>query len=182
MRCVHGIVCLLVGATIAAAVGCGTSAVTPASGSASNSSSVQWLLADEPAGAVLVSEAKETLVSGTGDIVIVGRISAGDHEPWDEGRAAFLLSDPFTMLDDSHADHDQPGHDPDKCPFCNRAKSQGATLAMVSFHGENGQVIPTDARQLLGVEQDQIVVVRGQGQLDPQGNLAVVADGLYIRR
>ena len=53
---------------------------------------------------------------------------------------------------------------------------------MISFHGENGQVIPTDARQLLGVEQDQIVVVRGQGQLDPKGNLAVIADGLYIRR
>ena len=43
-------------------------------------------------------------------------------------------------------------------------------------------ILPIDARQLLGVEKDQVVVVRGKGHVDKLGVLVISADGIHVRR
>ena len=143
----------------------------------------KYLLSAEPPGAVGVSDARAALGENE-EIVVVGRISAGDHEPWQKGHAAFLISDAggLLILDDEEAHHHEPGHDPATCPFCNRGKSLTDSLAIVQFLNDSGEVLPIDSRHLLGVEKNQLVVVRGRGKLDELGNLFVAANGIYLRK
>jgi hypothetical protein len=146
----------------------------------------KFVLPEEPSGAVGVADAKE-LLKEQSEIVVVGRIGAGDHRPWDDGRASFIMGDAAAfMLADSESDehshpHGAPGHDPDKCPFCSRAKSLDRSLAIVKFLDDHGAVLAIDARKLLGVRENQIVVVRGHGAVDALGNLSIAAQGIYIR-
>jgi hypothetical protein len=86
--------------------------------------------------------------------------------------AAFLPDADGHDHEHEHAD----GHD---CPFCthNPANAQ----AIVQFVGVDGQTVPIDARELFGVREDQIVVVRGIARLQA-GMLVLNADGLYVRR
>jgi hypothetical protein len=53
--------------------------------------------------------------------------------------------------------------------------------ALVQFRDEKGELLPIDARELLGVSQDQIVVVRGKGHVDKLGVLVVAATGIHVR-
>jgi len=46
---------------------------------------------------------------------------------------------------------------------------------------EQGQRLPIDARKLLGVKENQLVVVRGRPKIDEFGGLVVSADGIYLR-
>ncbi len=135
------------------------------------------LLAEEPAGAVSVLDAKAA-ASSQEEIVIIGRIAAGEHTPWDHGKAAFLVSDAAANLDD----HGHGACHDDNCLFCKDASSVTDKLAIVRFLDRQGQVLPIDARKLLGVEENQLVVVRGRGEVDPLGNLVIAAEGIYIRR
>ncbi|NQT41455.1 MAG: hypothetical protein HQ581_28460, partial [Planctomycetes bacterium] len=56
----------------------------------------------------------------------------------------------------------------------------GAT-ALVKLVDDSGKVLATDARQLLQVKELQTVVVRGTAKRDQQGNLTVIADGIFVR-
>lgn len=138
----------------------------------------RFLLKDEPAEAVGITEARDA-GADTRDVVVIGQISAGEFEPWAEGQASFLLAE--YVPENDHAA--TPGHDPANCPFCRRraAKSNAAT-ALVQFHAADGSVVPIDARELLGVEKNQVVVVRGKAHVDKLGVLVVDAHGVYLRR
>jgi len=52
--------------------------------------------------------------------------------------------------------------------------------AVVEFVDETGHSLHIDARELLGVKKDQLVVVRGQGRVESDGYLIVTADGIYV--
>jgi hypothetical protein len=52
----------------------------------------------------------------------------------------------------------------------------------VKFLSQDGQVIESDARELLGVHALDTVVVQGMAKRDKAGNVAMIADGVYIRR
>ncbi|MBW3600805.1 MAG: hypothetical protein KY475_26505 [Planctomycetes bacterium] len=135
------------------------------------------LLAEEPAGTETIVKARQALTAN-GKVVILGRIAAGDLSPWDEGKAAFLVSDAAAILDEH-------GHGPcqdDTCHFCKGKTSITDTLAIVQCQDDRGEVLPIDARTLLGVEENQLVVVCGRGELDELGNLVIAAEGIYIRR
>ena len=43
-------------------------------------------------------------------------------------------------------------------------------------------VLAADARQLLGVAENDMVVVRGKASKDDNGNFSVLADGVHVRR
>ena len=141
----------------------------------------KYILSDEPQGAVTVADAKEA-VKKASQIVLVGRIGAGEHTPWDDGKASFLISDAAAIIDAHGHRHRGNGHDHENCPFCNRDKALNDSLAIVQFTDDNGDVLSIDARKLLGVEADQLVVVRGTGKVDGLGHLIVSADGIYVRR
>ena len=127
---------------------------------------------NEEAASQAVAEAIDEAID---EAIVVGRIYAGDLEPWEKGQATFLISE---LPDDSHG----PGHDADNCPFCKR-KAARAPKAVIQFVGDDGQVVGIDARQLLGVKQNDVVVVRGRVEVGPWENtLLVSADQLHIRR
>jgi hypothetical protein len=143
----------------------------------------KYVLAQEPAGAesieTALEKAKQSQSEDLGEVVLVGRIGAGEFDPWAAGQASFLMSEAIPETD--HAD--APGHDPANCPFCRRRAEKAASFtALVQFHDDQGEVVPIDARQLLGVEQNQVVVVHGKARLDKAGALIVAADGIHIRR
>ena len=131
------------------------------------------MLADEPAGATSILAAKKTLPAD-GEVTLIGTIGAGDDDPFEKNQAAFFLSE--------LPDHDHAGHDAANCPFCKHRAAETPRV-VVQFVDDAGQVLPIDSRQLLGVEKGQVVVVRGQGQLNDALDLLVVtASGIHIRR
>lgn len=53
---------------------------------------------------------------------------------------------------------------------------------MVQVVDENGRLVKTDARKLLGVKELTTVVVKGKAQRDDAGNLTILADGVYVKK
>lgn len=99
--------------------------------------------------------------------------------PWKKGQATFFLVDPPTADEfSSHAEEQGDDHAAD-CPFCAReAANKANAVAAVTFRDAAGEPLPIDARDLFGVAQGDLVVVRGVWSL--AGDLLMVdADGLY---
>ena len=57
----------------------------------------------------------------------------------------------------------------------------GATVSLVKFVDDGGELIESDARQLLGVEELSTVVITGKAQRDETGNLTVLGTGLFVQ-
>ena len=134
-----------------------------------------FLLVDEPDGVMCVCDVRDALPSDE-TIAILGRIGGIDN-PWTEGEASFVISDPslISLAEDDH----ECG---DNCPYCAKKKSeQMQSMAFVQFVDEQGHVIRADARKLLGVAADQMIVVQGTASLNRTGHIVVAATGLYIR-
>ncbi len=162
---------------LGAVAGCGASNATEDAGALLDGQG--FLLNDEPEGAVSIVDAKAAL--GThDDVVLLGRIAAGDQSPWHAGKAAFLVSDAAALVDDHEHHHECDDHS--NCKFCGEKTSITDRLAIVQFVDEQGQVLPIDARKLLGVQDNDLVVVRGRGKVDSLGNLTLNAAGIYVRR
>ena len=169
-------VCSLAGmlATLTAAasfVGCDQAANDQRSASVDS----RFILPSEPDGAVTPTEAMASH-SDPKPIVLVGRIDAGDFDPFEPGQASFMLSE---LPDTDHAGGD-PDH-ADNCPFCKR-KLEKAPKAVIKILAPSGDVMPVDARELLGIAKGDIVVVRGTGQYTESVNLIeIAANGIYRR-
>lgn len=132
------------------------------------------VLAEEPAGATSIADAQKNLAAQA-EVTLVGCIGAADYEPFEPGRASFVLSE-------APAHGHGAGHDDANCPFC-RHRAAEARLAVVQFVDEQGEILRTNAPTLLGVEAGQVVVVRGHAQLNEKLDLLVVtAGGIHIRK
>jgi len=142
----------------------------------------QFLLPQEPAGAVTPAAAKARLLKTPADVpqpvVVAGRLGAKGMEPFLENKASFVLVE---IPDDDHAK--KPGHNPDDCPFCKK-KQANAPMVAVQFLGADGKVIPIDSRQLFGIAKGSDVVVKGTAVFDPKLALPIIqltADAIYVR-
>jgi hypothetical protein len=161
-------------ASVVGLAGCGSTATSPSS-SAPSAEGAAYRLADEPAAAKGVKEAKEASKDGE-EVTLVGRIG-GDTNPWIEGQAAFLIVDsalkPCNEKDD------------DACPtpwdYCCDVDDLPANKAMVKVVDSSGKTVATDARKLLGLKELQTVVVHGKAKRDDAGNLTVLAEGVFVR-
>lgn len=154
--------------------GCGSKAPAPTAAPAGPApEGAQFVLPAAPENAQGVLAVRQTAAGGE-EVVVVGRIG-GSTQPFVEGMAAFSLVD-----NSLRACSDIPG---DQCPtpwdFCCEADLPKART-LVKFVDESGQIIPTDARTLLGVSELQTVYVRGQAHRDADGNLTVLARGVYM--
>ncbi len=134
-----------------------------------------FLLSSEPDGAEGVIKVREVAADGE-DIVVVGRIG-GSANPWIDGRAA------FSIVDESlQACSDIPG---DGCPepwdYCCETSKLPAATALVKVVDQHGDLVKTDAKQLLNVEELSTVVVQGKAQRDDAGNLTVLASGVFVK-
>lgn len=149
--------------------GCSNSSATPAATAVGGS----YLLKSEPAGAIEIIDAREKAKDGE-PIVVVGRLGGGLN-PWIDGRAAFLLVD--TRILPSCEEGEQCEAD---CPDC--AAEMAEASAMVKFLGEDGKVLSTDARALLGVKEQETVVIEGVANRDKSGAMSIAAKGIFVRR
>lgn len=149
--------------------GCARSSASPTE----PATATKFQLSAEPQGAVEVLDVKESAQDGQ-SVVVVGRLGGGVN-PWVEGRAAFLIVD--TRIFPSC---DAAGHCQADCADC--AKEMMAAATMVKFVGDDGKVIAHDARELLGVKEQETVVIQGTASRDKGGNVSIAADGFFIRR
>ncbi len=143
-------------------------------------SRAQWLVDQKPTDVKTIAEAAElskTQSDQVTDVVITGRISAGDFDPFEKGKATFIMSE--IISDPSHPE--EAGHDADNCPFCKR-KAEKAPKAYVQFKTSGDQVAPIDAQQLFGIKKNDVVYVKGNGKLNDLGIFDFVAQSLYIDR
>ena len=136
-------------------------------------SATEFQLTSEPAGALEVLDAKGQAKDGEA-IIVVGRLGGG-VKPWIDGRAAFLLVDTRILPSCNENDDCEDG-----CPDC--AKEMTGASTMVKFLGEDGKVLPIDARDLLGLKEEQTVVIQGLVSRDKTGNVSIIAKGIFIRR
>lgn len=128
----------------------------------------------------------------TGRAVLVGQVGGMPNPwgegtepdfPWRAGQATFFLVDPSTAAEFAdHADEAGEAHAAD-CPFCSReAASKASSIAVVTFAGDDDLSRPAavDARELFGLKEGDLVVVRGVAAL--KGDVLMVeAEGLYRR-
>lgn len=131
--------------------------------------------ADPPAADVASSAQPAVAPMAAGEEVwVVGRIFAGDFEPWENGQASFLISE---LPEQGHG----AGHDADNCPFCKRKAAQ-TPKAMVRFRDEAGQTLAIDARKLFDIKTQDVVVVRGTATVGELNTLIIDATSLHVRR
>lgn len=161
----------------AMAIGCGqthTGTVPQASQSSAAPSAAgkEILLAEEPADAKPVADARETAEDGA-EVTVLGRIGGGMN-PWVEGRAAFTIVDP-------KLEYCQPG---EGCPtpwdYCCKTDQLPGNRAMIKVVNSAGETVGEDARKLLGVKELQTVVVKGKAKRDEAGNLTVLAERVFV--
>ncbi len=134
------------------------------------------VLSSAPSGVTSVSKIRTALMepdaAAETDVVLRGRIWAGDLPPWENGKAAFVLTDA--------AGHDgDDDHDPHACPFCSRDIDD--YIAAIRFHNEDGTVIPIDSRELFDVKEKQMVIIKGRGSMNGE-RLKVDATNIFIAR
>lgn len=139
-----------------------------------NTDGEKFLLADEPEDAQDVIAARKE-ANNDDEVAVVGRIG-GSVNPWVEGMAVFSIVDPSLK-----ACSDIEG---DQCPtpwdYCCETELKTGT-ALVKLVDQEGNVINTDARELLALKELQTVVARGKAQRDDAGNLTVLATGIHVR-
>ena len=144
--------------------------------SVSNVDGAKFMLNDQPEGAKEVIQVREDTKDGD-DVVIVGRIGGGEN-PWIDDRAA------FTIVDNSlRACSDIPGDNCDKpWDYCCATDKLPTSTALVKVVDENGKLVQADARQLLNVKELSTVIVKGKAKRDDDGNLTVLASGIYVKK
>lgn len=158
---------------IAVAVGCSGTNVAEKSAAVDGQSKAQYVATTEPAGAMPVGEARQSVVNDQ-PVVLVGRIG-GSSQPFVDGLAAFTIVDPQVP----HCAADEG------CPtpwdYCCTQDQVQENIATVKIVDSAGQPVTNDARQLLDVQELSTVVVEGKAQRDEAGNLTVVAHKVFVR-
>jgi hypothetical protein len=135
----------------------------------------KYLLESEPPGAKGVLETRKEARDGD-EILMVGHI-AGSKKPFVEGRASFSVLD--LSIKPCPADEGCPT--PWDC-CCTPPDQLRAATVQVRFAGDDGKTLGVGAKDLLGVKESMVVVVKGKASRDEQGNLTVIASGLFPRK
>jgi hypothetical protein len=157
----------LVGLAAVLLAGCGSTETGSPDGS-------KYLLSSEPAGAQDVKAVLESAQDGD-DVIVVGRVG-GEANPWIDGLAAFRIADlSLTPCNELKGDN---------CPmpwdYCCEP-DVAANRTLVKVIDESGGIVASGAKQLLELEELQTVVVQGKASRDDNGNVSVLATGVFVR-
>jgi hypothetical protein len=132
-----------------------------------------YVAGSEPPGAISVAEAREA-VRDEDEIAILGRVG-GSPNPFVDGIAAFTVVDlkvPYCAPEEG-------------CPtpwdYCCKQDQVKDNIATVKVVDEQDKLVAEDARPLLGIEALDVVVIRGNAKRDGDGNLALLADQVFVR-
>jgi len=158
--------------TLVAISGCGDS-----NDAAATAAREQLLLQTAPPAPQSITAAKESAAGTAGEVTLIGRIDAGDFDPFDKQVAAFMLSE-IPASDHDHGD----GQTADNCPFCKRRAAK-APKAHVTLVDQQQQPLTTPAPELLGLSRGDRVVVQGRATWNDELNvLEVKSAGIYLPR
>lgn len=139
------------------------------------------LLDAEPHDAGGIIDLKSSMITGIaptdGLTSIVGRVVNG--QDWEPDQAMFLLRD---LQADAALSHDHGDGDHSECAFCQAKEKETGAMALVQIVNDAGELISMDARKLLGVEENQVVVAQGTGTIDEDGTLVFRASKIFIRK
>lgn len=113
---------------------------------------------ERPPQAMTIEEARESAGEEL-ELVIRGKVDAGEFDPFEPDRAAFLIRD--LVSDEQH----DSGHDASNCPFCKR-KVANAAQALVIIADGDGETVAEHAAKLLGIGKGAVLVVRGPARWD----------------
>jgi hypothetical protein len=168
---------MLVLAAVIVVAGCAKQDVVPSGELAEVGK--QFLLADEPEGAVGILDFREATTetpSETQSVTLFGKIGGGTPV-WSPESAMFLISDP------THTLEDESGHvcKGDNCPFCKGKTDARQAQAIAMLTTPDGKVPSVDARKLLPLAEGQIVVIQGRPETNAVGQLVVHVHGIYLR-
>jgi hypothetical protein len=133
-------------------------------------------LAEEPADARGVLAVRKE-AKGNDDVIIVGRIG-GSRKPF-TGRASFTIVDP-SLKPCNEREDDACATPWDYC--CDAPEDLKRATVLVKFVDDKGQTLPADAKAWLGIKELQTVLIRGKAKRDDDGNLCIVASGIFARR
>ena len=134
-----------------------------------------FIIASEPGKSVSLTEAK-TMLTEEADIILFGRVGSGKLDPFEKGKASFVLSE--APAGDHENDNE---HDASECPFCKRRAAE-APIASIEFLDESGKPIAISADKLLGLKIGQTVVIQGRGIYVPDlDTLQINASKLFVR-
>lgn len=159
----------------AAFLGCGTATDSPSPAVTQVDASAYQLL-EEPDGAVGVIAAKESAEDGA-PLVLVGRIG-GAENPWIDGRAAFTLLDAsMSVVANGTGQETENAVCMEDCCAADRLDC----TTLVKVLDENGELVGVDSRELLGLKESDMVVVKGKAKKDDSGNFVMLAEGVYVR-
>ncbi|QDS97052.1 hypothetical protein [Adhaeretor mobilis] len=169
---------LICSLAIVTSTGCGTAAnsATNTTTTAADIDASQYQLAEEPDDAVGVIAARESAVDGA-PLVLMGRVG-GSANPWIDGRAAFTLLDASMSV---VAEGEDSGDDEMCLGDCCAVDRQNCTT-LVKVVDAQGKLVPVDSRELLGLKEADMVVVKGTAQKDKTGNFVMLAKGVFIRK
>jgi hypothetical protein len=164
--------------TVALSCGCGggPDASRRAATASTQINGARYKLAEEPDDALGVIEARESAIDGA-PLTVVGRIG-GTVSPWVNGRAAFTLLDASLVVVAEGADNEEGEICTGDCCAAERAH---ATM-LVKIVDDHGRVLKVDSRELLGIAENDMVVACGKAKKDKNGNLALIADAVFVRR
>lgn len=174
---INNLILLTAVSAVAISTGCGTAPTSPSQSSkaAMNIDPGQFKLSQEPDGAVGVIAARDSAQDGE-PLVLVGRIG-GSGKPWIDGRAAFTLLDASVSV---VAEGEDSG-DGEICTGDCCATERLNCTTLVKVVDQQGQLVPMDSRELLGVKESDMVVVEGTAKKDDSGNFVMLAKGVFIR-
>ncbi|MFP6751723.1 MAG: hypothetical protein VB855_08605 [Pirellulaceae bacterium] len=133
-----------------------------------------YLLTSQPADPLEVKELLGQAKDGD-QVMVIGRIG-GEKDPWVEGLAMFNLVDSSLV-----PCNEIPG---DKCPFpwdycCD--PNVAASRTLVEIVDKKGKTVAEDARRLLSVTELQTIVVKGTARKDEDGNVTLIATGIFVK-
>ncbi len=159
--------------------GCGKATESTATASqliVTNIDASSFLLSEEPIGAVGVIAARESAEDGE-PLVLVGRIG-GATNPWIVGRAAFMLLDASMSV----VAEGEDSEDGELCMGDCCATERLNCTTLVKIVDGQGQLVSVDSRELLGLKESDMVVVKGTAKKDKTGNFVMLAKSIYVRK
>lgn len=166
-------VCLLFGLTMICCVaGCGES-IDPKISALRQ----KLVLISDPGEPVSVGAIRKSLKAEDApaamEVVIRGRIYIGDASPWENGKAAFVVTD-------ATGHEGETDHDPHTCPFCKTHIED--YFMFVSFPDDDGNVAEVDSRELFELKEKQRVVVQGKATLNAADEVIITGSGVFVEK
>lgn len=141
----------------------------------------KFLLSAEPAGGQNVKQVFES-AKDDDEVVIIGRIG-GEKIPWIKNRAAFRIVDPSLLACSDKKEDGEVCNCPTPWDYCCETDSLPGAMVLVKFVEADGNDVKHDARHIFeDLQELETVVVKGKASRDEEGNLTVLASGMYVRR